>query len=144
MAAWITRPDSNIDENLDGFVPMISSIMKNADQSISNVYFILGDVAEVAQLHRRLGPIDAPRQVLNGGAVFEDRINLVVLESVRQLAEHDEDIAEAMRQGGVDLVLDGPRVAQAKDLGRCRGPRQCAEYDPCAVRAATDSKACRY
>jgi hypothetical protein len=57
---------------------------------------VVGDVAEVAQLHRRLDPIDPLREVLNGGAVFEDRVNPIVLEGVRQLAEHGEDVAEAV------------------------------------------------
>jgi hypothetical protein len=59
---------------------------------------VVGDVAEVAQLYRRLGPIDALREALDGGAVFEDHVNPVVLEGVRQLAEHGEDVAEAEGQ----------------------------------------------
>ncbi len=77
---------------------------------------VVGDVAEVAQHHRRLHPFDALREVLDGGTVFEDRVDPVVLECVRQLAEHDEDVAEAMRQGGVDFVLDRAGVTEVKDL----------------------------
>ena len=47
---------------------------------------------------------------------LEDRVNPVVLEGVGQLPEHGEDIAEALGQRGVDLVLDCAGVAQVEDM----------------------------
>jgi hypothetical protein len=55
---------------------------------------VVGDVAEVAQLHRRLRPINALGEMLDGGAVFENRVNPVILKCVGQLAEHGEDVAK--------------------------------------------------
>jgi hypothetical protein len=77
---------------------------------------VVGDVAEVAQLHRRLRPINALGEMLDGGAVFENRVNPVILKCVGQLAEHGEDVAKAQGQGGIDRVFDRAGVAKAKDV----------------------------
>jgi hypothetical protein len=67
------------------------------DASTFSVYSLVSDVAQIAQVHRRPGLIDALREVLNGRAVFQDCFNPIVLEGVRQLADHSKDVAEAMK-----------------------------------------------
>ena len=59
-----------------------------------------------------------------------------ILEGVRQLAEHREDVAEAVGQRRVDLVLDRAGVAQAKTWTssrawpiRCTRPLRCSSRD---------------
>ena len=54
--------------------------------------------------------------MLDSGAVFEDRVNPVVLEGIRQLTKHGEDVAKAKGQRSVHFVFDRAGIAQAKDV----------------------------
>ena len=73
---------------------------------------IVGDISKVPKFHRRPCPLHSLGKIPHRRAVAEHGIDPFVLEPVRQLPKHREDVSEALGQGTINVIFDGTGVAQ--------------------------------
>jgi hypothetical protein len=77
---------------------------------------IVGDISNVTKLHRRPRPLDPLGKVPDGRAVAEYGTDPFVLEPVWQLSKYGKDTPEPIGQGTINIVFDGPGIAQTRHV----------------------------
>ena len=82
----------------------------------SHESMVVRHFAHVPQLHRWARLLDALRGVFDRSAVPKDGINPFIFKAIRQLAKHRENVAETVRQGGVNVVLHGSSISQVQNV----------------------------
>jgi hypothetical protein len=82
----------------------------------SHESMVVRHFAHVPQLHRWARLLDALREVFDRSAVPKDGINPFIFKAIRQLAKHRENVAETVRQGGVNVVLHGSSISQVQNV----------------------------